>query len=130
MRYLILIFLLVSCNNNQKADQLYDKAMEKYLSQDSIGAIRDLNNAIELNPRFKKAFFRRGLAKAKLKDLRGAIADLSKAIEIDPNYAKAYFFRGAAKIDIGDKNGGCLDLSKAGELGRDSVYRDIRKYCN
>ena len=129
--YVLLIFLLFSCSNDQKADQWHDKAIEKYLSGDYNGAIRDSNKAIELDPEFKEAYFRRGLAKEGLKDIKGAIADFSKAIAIDPDYAKAYFFRGVDKIDTGDRNGGCLDLSKAVELGRDSksVYEFISKYC-
>ena len=130
VRFLILIFLLVSCNNDQKAEEWYNKGLEKYKSEDYREAIKDLNKAIKLNPSFEKAFFQRGLSKGLLKDNRGAIADFSKAIKLNPEYVDAYFWRGASKIDLGDNDGGCLDWSKAGELGDDTVYEFIEKYCN
>lgn len=93
------------------------------------GAIQDYNKSIELNPNDEVTFYRRGGLKFLLEDYTGAIQDYSIAIEINPNYAMAYYNRGVAKFTLEDISGACLDWSKAGELGFDSAYTLIRKYC-
>ena len=93
-----------------------DLAMECFMKNYS-GAIADFDRAIEINPRFAKAYYSRGLAKKHYNDHLGAIIDFTKAIEIDPEYAEAYNKRGLLKGTLGQKDSGHSDLGKAGELG-------------
>ncbi len=56
-------------------------------------AIADHNKAIELDPRYAKAYNNRGVDYAD-KDYEKALADYNKAVELDPKYAMAYLNRG------------------------------------
>ena len=103
---------------------------EKTVAGDYLGAIKDYNKAIEINPKHALAYHNRGLAKGYLGDYRGTIEDFNKAIEINPNDALVYYLRGGAKLGLGQNDSGCLDLSKAGELGFDKAYELIKKFCN
>ena len=70
------------------------------------------------------------MAKVKLEDYRGAIADYTRAIEISPKVAKFYLNRADVLKKLAYLDGACLDWSKAGELGINSAYELIKKYCN
>ncbi|XP_020590695.1 tetratricopeptide repeat protein 1 [Phalaenopsis equestris] len=52
-------------------------------------AIKESNKALELNPSYVKALFRRGEAHEKLEHYEEAIADMKKIIELDPSYEQA-----------------------------------------
>ena len=56
-------------------------------------AIADHNKAIELDPKYAKAYNNRGADNAD-RDYEKALADYNKAIELDPKYAMAYLNRG------------------------------------
>lgn len=83
---------------------------------DLDGAIADYTKAIEIDPRYARAYDNRGSARAKKGDPDGAIADYSKAIELDPRYPLAYIGRGLARSDKGDLDGAISDYSKAIEI--------------
>jgi serine/threonine-protein kinase len=53
------------------------------------GAISDFDKAIEINPKFAKAYYHRGVVKIYCHDYSGAKSDFGKAIEIDPKYTQA-----------------------------------------
>ncbi|MEK6783296.1 MAG: tetratricopeptide repeat protein [Bacteroidota bacterium] len=134
------------------APSYYKRGLAKSNLQDHRGAIADYNKAIEKmkwhgaffehRPDFSEDFIERkivesadvisarGLAKSALQDYRGAIEDFNKAIELNPDDSKPYFSRGLAKLKIGQKDSGCLDFSKSGELGNETAYETIKKYCN
>ena len=47
-------------------------------------AIKDLNQAVEIDPLFLDAYYNRGTAKSFLKQDKEAIKDFNKAIELNP----------------------------------------------
>ncbi len=103
------------------ASELYYKAIAfwkegKYTDPDK--ALKFLNKAIELYPRFAEAYYSRGLAYAKRKgNYDQAISDFSKAIELDPRNAGSYAYRGAAYAKgKGNYDRAISDFSKAIEL--------------
>tara|TARA_Y100001968_G_C19271517_1_gene674497 strand:- start:224 stop:826 length:603 start_codon:yes stop_codon:yes gene_type:complete len=101
----------------ESADFYYNKGMLKhYLEEDYSGAISDYTKAIEINPRYAKAYLNRGSAKSGLTDYSGAISDYSKAIEINPRYPNAYLNRGIAKDKLKDYYGAISDYTKAIEI--------------
>ena len=59
-------------------------------------AINLYNKALELNNRYLKAYYNRGLAYACLQDYTEAIKDFDKVIELNPYFAEAYHIRGMA----------------------------------
>ena len=101
----------------ENAEFYYKRAINKAEEGDFYGAIADYSKAIEINPRYSKAYNNRGNAKRSLKDYDGAIADYSKTIEINPNNGSAYKNRGIAKELIGDLKGACADWRRASALG-------------
>ncbi len=92
-----------------EADKLYDK-------KDYEGAIKLLNEAIELNPYYAYTYYRRGHCYQILKQYEKAIQDHSKAIELNPNYDWAYKKRGECYKALGDKVKADADFAKAKEL--------------
>lgn len=59
-------------------------------------ALRDLDKAIELDPKFVHAYMSRGVTYRFQRKFSLALTDLNKAIELEPNYATAYQQRGIA----------------------------------
>ena len=76
-------------------------------------AIADFDKAIEINPKYARAYFGRGGTYAKKGGLDEAIANFDKAIEIDPKFAPAYFGRGTAYGTKGDLDRAIADYDKA-----------------
>ncbi|KAL8277793.1 hypothetical protein RQP46_009776 [Phenoliferia psychrophenolica] len=52
-------------------------------------AIADASRAIELNPRFVKAYLRRALANLAIMKPKGAVTDLKKVLQLEPNNTSA-----------------------------------------
>jgi tetratricopeptide (TPR) repeat protein len=97
---------------------------------DYTDALAFLSMAINIDPDIPFAWFNRANLKNKTRDYDGAIQDYNRAIELLDTFAEAYFNRGLTYILL-DKNAqACQDLSKAGELGLESAYRVIQRYCN
>ena len=76
-------------------------------------SIADFDKAIELNPKFIKPLFNRGVRKAEMSDYDGAIADFTKVIALDPNNIAAMENRVAAMIS---KSSGKPNLEAFNEL--------------
>lgn len=93
------------------------------------GALADISQAIELNPKDANLYTFRALAYIEQMDYNSAISDCSKALEIDPNHGEALNNRGLAKIKLGEKESGCTDLNKAVEAGYEKAKMLIDQYC-
>jgi tetratricopeptide (TPR) repeat protein len=126
---LMIILFLSSCSNsNKESSELFKIGMAKFAHQNHKEAIADFDKAIEINPKFAKAFCFRGSAKYLSGDVKGAIADFDNAIKLDSKDNLSYYRRGLAKYDIGDKNGARLDLEKADKLGNFDAESMIEAY--
>jgi len=110
----------------ENAEFYYKRGINKAEEGDFYGAIADYSKAIEINPRYSKAYNNRGNAKRALKDNDGAIADYSKAIEINSNSELAYFNRGNTKGSLKDYDGAIADYSKTIEINPNngSAYKN------
>lgn len=87
----------------------------KYKSKDYQGAIKEYNQAIEIEP---KSFFyyNRANAKYKFGDKHGSIVDYTQSIKLNTYNIDAYFNRGSTKSDLGDHRGAIADYIKVIEL--------------
>lgn len=94
---------------------------------DKMGAMEELNKAIELDPKLAKAYSNRGIIKCVLEDHRGAIKDINTAIKLDSKIAEAYYTRALANHVLGNNDEVLEDLSKAGEFGYAPAYDAIKK---
>ncbi|GAQ78424.1 Tetratricopeptide repeat like superfamily protein [Klebsormidium nitens] len=61
---------------------------------EAAAALTDCARAIEVDPQFSKAWYRRGKARAALKDLSGAVGDLETALEIESGGSSSPELRG------------------------------------
>jgi tetratricopeptide (TPR) repeat protein len=104
----------------------YWRAISKLNLGDAAGALKDLNKAIELNPKKAHYYEGRGDVKNNLADYAGALADCDKAIEINPKLEQVYFIRAQAKINLGDKKGADQDLKQAKKLGVKDVFKKYK----
>ena len=95
---------------------LYDKALSSVKKRDYRGAIKYLNQLIELNPKNADAYSERGVSKFHLKDLDGALADMNKSLELDPQNAYRYASRAYILEQRGDTLGAIEDYKKSIEL--------------
>ena len=80
-------------------------------------AIEAYSRAIELDPKYARAFIFRGIAYAFLGNYRQAIKDYDRAIELDPTHEKAFFSRGDAYMALGNNRRGIEDRKIAARLG-------------
>jgi tetratricopeptide (TPR) repeat protein len=64
------------------ADWLSDQAMQKYMEGDLTGALTDMDQAVDWNPKNWELLARRGDLREELNDLKGGLSDFTAAIEI------------------------------------------------
>lgn len=77
----------------------YKTAVEKLEKGDADAALKGLDEAIALHPRFAQAWFQRGNALRKKGDNDRAIEAFVKAIEIKPDYIEAKYAFGLAQLE-------------------------------
>jgi len=127
--YIIILLFLSNYLFAQTAENYFEKGVAKYNKFDYKEAIRLLDSAIILNPRYSEAFNSRGLAKGYIEDYKGAIADYDKAIEFNPKFGMAYHNRGISKRNNGDFHGACDDWNKALGMGVEEVKVLLGLFC-
>jgi hypothetical protein len=86
-----------SASSAPKADDFFLQSEQKYKRGDYKGSISDLERAIQINPKYAKAYFGLGFNRNALGDKKGEITDLDQAIRLDPKLATAYNNRGFAR---------------------------------
>jgi tetratricopeptide (TPR) repeat protein len=72
-------------SNNKAAQALFDSANKKINSGDNAAAVRDLTQAIAIDPNYWKAYANRASARFNNHDYNGAIADIDVALKHFPN---------------------------------------------
>jgi tetratricopeptide (TPR) repeat protein len=98
------------------AEQYLERGYEKSQSGDKRGALDDYSKALDLNPRYVRAWYNRGVIKDVLGDRPGSIADYDEAIKLDPKHVSAHYNRALMKRHLGDNDGALIDYNKAIEL--------------
>jgi len=84
---------------------------------DKENAMKDLNEALKLNPDDDFALVNRGYLKVEIKDFSSSIDDFDKAIEIAPENGHYFHYRAFAKYNLDDEEGAKLDYFKAASKG-------------
>ena len=93
-----------------------------WTKEGSDQAIRELGEAIRLDPRFVDAYNSRGLAWYLNKDYDQAIKDFSEAIRLDPSFAFTYVKRGDAWSGKKDYDRAIKDYDEAIRLNPRNVF--------
>lgn len=118
----------INYTENSLATLLNNKAYNFVLLKDYKSAQTLINKAIGLDKEKEYIWGTKGELEYQLGQYNEAIKSTSNSINIAQN-GNAFLFRGLSFIKIGKKSEGCKDLSKAGELGENSAYDEIKKYC-
>jgi tetratricopeptide (TPR) repeat protein len=94
-------------------------------------ALKYLNKAIELDPKYASAYHLRGIAYAVLEEYRRAIKDYNKAIELNPELDDAlseiYSNRGHAYSYLKDNRRAIKDCNKAIELDPKNAFAYLNR---
>jgi len=98
------------------AEKKVDQGIASYNSGNLEQAIQDFTEAIELDPDYALAYFKRAVAFRILGDYEQAIADYDQAIRIDPKESNAYNNRGWCYFNLGDYEQAIADYSHAIEV--------------
>ena len=102
-----------------KADDFYLQSVEKRNKADFQGAIKDLNQAIKINPKYAFAYYRRAEARQNTGENDKAIADLQKAAQLfseQGNKSDAFRSQGSMQMLKKDYPGAIAAFSQAIKL--------------
>jgi tetratricopeptide (TPR) repeat protein len=113
-----------------QSDPSLDEGRQDVIHEYYQLAIEDYNRTVELNPDFIYARFNRAYVNSLAENFQAAIEEYTYCLEKEENFAQAYYNRGLLHIYMENPEKGCVDLSKAGELGIQSAYQVIYKFCN
>ena len=94
----------------------YQRGVARYDEQDWAGALRELTNAIQFNPRYAEAYLKRGNIRMQQDDWDAAISDYNHAISRAPNEALAWNNRGLAWQHKGELEQALSDYNRTIEL--------------
>src|SRR6266446_6724773 len=102
---------------NAKIAALIASGNQATLKGDLDRAVRDLSEAIRIDPKYPDAYLERGQTFFKLGETERSIADYSAAVARDPRHGAALRARGMAHLYVGQADLALADLTKAIELG-------------
>jgi tetratricopeptide (TPR) repeat protein len=77
-------------------------------------AIQDFNRAVELDPTYVAAWYRRGLSHYHLRNYPMAVRDFLKVVELEKDHADAYYQRSSSYKRMGKNRG----IGEGFEAGR------------
>jgi len=111
-------------SENNKARQRFEDGMADFVNHNYGQSIKNLSQALELDPEFTLAFKSRGAAYLRLDKTEEAIADFNAVIRMDSGNARAYHLRGLAYEKTGENDKALGDFNRALELKPDygAVY--------
>lgn len=90
-----------------------DRGVQKAHQGNFVAAIRDYNQALQIDPNNAEAYNQRGLARYKLKAYKEAFADYAQALQLNPQLAEVYYNRGTARRKLGYAQGAIQDFDQA-----------------
>jgi Tfp pilus assembly protein PilF len=77
-----------------KARKHYELGVEYHKQDQADQAIKELQEAIKIDPNYAKAHYELGVLYHEKQDQSNAVSELLQAIKIDPDYAEAHFLLG------------------------------------
>lgn len=112
---LIIGITLIGCKR-ERAKYYYKEAYKLEEKDKYSEAIKQLDKAIEINPKFEQAYLDRAIDKSILEDYKGAIADLDILINLRPDGIEPYLCRAEYNRMLGKYEDALKDTEKALEL--------------
>jgi tetratricopeptide (TPR) repeat protein len=96
-----------------RSEEFYAQALTRAETGDCLGALQDLDWALQLDPKDVKAYGCRGIVYSKQKNWQKAIADFNQALRLSPQEPSIHRNRGKTRIQLGDYRGAIADLNLA-----------------
>jgi tetratricopeptide (TPR) repeat protein len=122
---LFLFLVLPSSNHSFAADTdaggHHDRGIKLYMKGNVRGAIDEFTRAIEIDPRFDRAYTNRGIMWMETGDYDKAITDINRAIEINPQQFAAFNSRGNALRFKGEFDSAIADYTTSIRLNPQSA---------
>jgi tetratricopeptide (TPR) repeat protein len=115
------IFLDDNKNKPSTADELiifsYNTSLNpdpnKKIEIEKRKALKQVSQAIKIQPNYLHSYILRGWIYSQLKDNRLALADFDRAVSLDPEYDTSYSLRAITKFVMGNRRGSLDDYNKA-----------------
>jgi tetratricopeptide (TPR) repeat protein len=102
------------------------------LRGDLLGALEDLDRAVQLDPGYAPAYVNRSYVYNQLRQPEAALADAEQAIRLDAGIPEAYFSRGVAHLQLGDREAAMADFrgamalfSKSGNFADQTIVQQL-----
>ncbi len=109
---------------------LLNRAIARQLSGDVVGALEDMNRAIEQERYTASYYYVRGNIYILLENYFAALADYDAAIQLDTAFAEAYFNRGIAYLMLNNRASACYNIENAIQLGYKDGEKKLMYLCN
>jgi tetratricopeptide (TPR) repeat protein len=108
--------------NPKKPDGYYGLGVSYTLNcqinkKDCKKGIQYLDKVLQMDAKYRRAYYNRAICKDKLGDSQGAIDDLDMQISLDNTDPDYYHNRAVIKLHLGDTSDACNDYRKSYELG-------------
>lgn len=97
--FIICVFCFLKINA-QTAEDFFETGFINYTQGKYSDAVKDLTEAIKLEPKQYHLYYHRGLAYDNMRDHGAAIKDFDKAIELNSTDAQSYLGRGLSRAAI------------------------------
>jgi len=104
------------------AEAYYLRGICKYELEDFIGAERDLNKAIEENPKNNEAFLYRGVCRSRLLKFKEAFEDYGKAQQLNAKDERVYSNRALANLHLERFVDAIADCNEVIQLKKESSF--------
>ena len=131
-----LIVFTSSAFTQKSAQEHRDSGLKKHIQENYIGAIKDFDKAIQIDPKDCFTYKIKGRALNELGKWSEAINSFNLALKNVPNdyqdiffKGETYYLRGIARYENGDKDGGCNDWLEADKNGFSIASNLTYKYC-
>ncbi len=106
----------IAPNPANKAMILGERAVSKHLANDNLGAMKDFDEAVILEPQNPYRYASRAYIKSILGDMEGAIVDYNVALKLDPEDAVSYNNLGLIEEKLGRKEKAKRNFEKADQI--------------
>lgn len=90
--------------------EFYNQGLEKVLQGNLEGAIQDFDHALQINPHFAEAYYRRAVVRFDLGNQPGAIEDYTLALQLNCESIESYFGRALAWLALSEPNKALADV--------------------
>ena len=123
VKYIFCLWMSLSCLSvlAQDAISWYNLGIDKFEEGNVLGAIKDFNAAIKLDPKMAEAYWGRGSVYAEMEEFEPALKDLNTCIKINPGVGDAFYNRAFVFMAMDEPQKALNDLNMYVMLNPDDI---------